>query len=137
MVVELDLLIGTSATLTANSTLVKFVNEAVSPATSLHLIGLGSEGEGDSLRYYLYDTVTGNEIPKAIDYNEWVNIKLVCDMTNGDKTVYINGEEFKLTLSANNTDYSDFTISWTRIGQFSKSLVGSVFIDNYKLSYAE
>lgn len=132
--VELDLMIGETLKLNSKATLI----ELASANSTVKLIGLGMTAGTEENTYYFYDPVTGGQICKVPDFHEWTNVKIICDMINNKKDVYIDGTLYSLALYSNaNAEYSKFATVSTKIADLGASASGVFSVDNYKCYLAQ
>ena len=112
-----------------------------STATILYVLTTGSVGKFQNLRLQsngeLCLVTVGGSIGEAVgklSANEWTSIKVIFDMKNNVKDIYINDTIVANDLPISNAATDEWDINRVRITQFSPSGpgLGSVLVDDYK-----
>ncbi len=123
-------------------TLFKFIDSA---NTVISMLFIDVDSNGNVLVYNAFnnkkadiDTSTPAIEPVAIlhryDFNEWANIKVVCNMTENTKDIYVDGELMASGLKIADVDTASFAPIKDRVFQYnSSSKTAELMIDNYKL----
>lgn len=115
--------------------LVKFVQ--TSSQTSTHLIRINSDGTlanavNGTTTSAVLKTPEGADV--MVDKFEWTVVKIVADLANNTKDIYIDGvlclENAK--IKANASDASGFKVDLTRLSQLDPNATGTVYIDDFK-----
>lgn len=115
--------------------LVKFVQN--SSQTSTHLIRINSDGTlanavNGTTTSAVLKTPAGADV--MVDKFEWTVVKIVADLANNTKDIYIDGvlclENAK--IKANASDASGFKVDLTRLSQLDPNATGTVYIDDFK-----
>ena len=120
--------------------LVKFVNG--SGTSSTHLIRIETDGR---LSNAVNGTTTsavlkypGTDTAVTVDKFEWTTIRIVADLANNTKDIYIDGilclEGAK--IKANASEASGFEVAITRLSQLNPGQTGTVYLDDFKSYYA-
>ena len=79
------------------------------------------------------DNTTQTDTGYSLSTTEWTNIKIVFDMKNNTKTVYINGVAVITDAKVSTTDVSSVSIVKVRISQFTNNTnFGNICFDTYK-----
>ena len=106
---------------------------------SIHLLRVGTDGK-------LYNSTTDNKQGSALvnpangmtytlDKFEWTTVKVVADLANNTKDIYIDGTLCGegLTLAASASTAASFNVALTRIGQLEASGTTAIlYVDDFK-----
>lgn len=106
----------------------------LTPASgAFNLIYLNTDGK---LYDWTYSGGTGakGEVLGALSSEVWTTIKIICDLKNNVKTVYINGTLVKDNLAVYDTSITDTAITKCRAIQM-KAGSGTVYVDNVRYYY--
>ena len=126
-VIEGKFCLGASSTVAAD--LLKLV-----PAVgSFNLVYLNESGE---LCNYVYSEGVGavGDVIATVSRTEWTQIKIVCDLANNTKAIYVNGNLAADGLAVYGTDITDTAITKCRIVQI-KGGSGDLYVDDVKYYY--
>jgi hypothetical protein len=80
--------------------------------------------------------VTSNKICD-LSADSWVNVKVVFDITNNVKDIYLNGTLVMEDLPLSNEDLTDYAPTSLYLVHYNGKTGGAVELDNFKCYYYE
>jgi len=102
---------------------------------SITLIHVDADGELYNVVYNGNSASRGEALGVKLYYEEWTPIKVICDLENNTKEIYVNGYKIEGSFTLNESGTKEVVPTKIRIMQFKKNGGGTLYLDDLKCYY--